>query len=109
MCDKVDMGNGDFAIICGGRHKRQPPCITCGHPSSKLCDFPVVVNGKPRTCDKPICSRCAVSKGPDVDWCQPHERNSAGIFAQREREGLRPDGMPRGLFDEQEEPRGISI
>jgi len=26
------------------------------------------------TCDRPICSRCAVSAGPDRDICPPHAR-----------------------------------
>lgn len=71
MCEHVDLGDGNFAIICGGR-KRAQYCA-CGRASKFLCDWKVA-GKKSGTCDKPICERCALNVAPDRDLCPEHQR-----------------------------------
>jgi hypothetical protein len=40
MCDRVPMPGGGVAIVCGGRHRRRPPCVHCGDASAFACDGP---------------------------------------------------------------------
>jgi len=71
----VSLGGGASAIICT-RGERRRSCATpgCANRADKQCDFPVTRNGKVGTCDRFVCSRCAVSKGHDLDFCPPHAR-----------------------------------
>lgn len=62
----------DGMIICS-RGSRQPRC-RCGAPSTKLCDFPLTGEKTGKTCDRPLCDRCTVSAGPDLDYCEPHAK-----------------------------------
>jgi hypothetical protein len=61
--------NGITMHICTRGTKRQR-CHFCNRWSEKLCDFPTGKNGK--TCDARMCSRCASSVGPDLDYCPRH-------------------------------------
>jgi hypothetical protein len=45
-------------------------CAICGRPSTKLCDG-IRPNGK--TCDMPLCEKCAVHVHPDKDYCPAHD------------------------------------
>jgi len=77
-CRTVNLGGGATAIICT-RGQRSRSCTTpgCTNRADKQCDFRVSRNGKAATCDRYICSRCAVSKGADLDYCGPHARAEA--------------------------------
>lgn len=62
----------DGAVVTGfictsGSGKR---CAICGRPSTKLCDG-LKRDGK--TCDLPLCRRCAVHVDPDKDYCAAHD------------------------------------
>ncbi|MGH3430814.1 MAG: hypothetical protein ACRDQZ_25140 [Mycobacteriales bacterium] len=92
------MPDGSVGIICGPR-QRITLCEFCGRASTKLCDFPIVVDGKPKTCDKRMCDACSTCAGYDLDYCPPHNRNAAAIFSQREASGLNRDGTQKTLFD----------
>jgi len=61
---------GTVAIVCG-RHT-QKRCKYCGRTCEKLCDYPVIRKGKPKTCDIPMCAGCAIKVGEDKDYCRPH-------------------------------------
>lgn len=74
-CNSLNLGNGQFAIVCSRGHRRKK-CWQCREVGDRLCDF--VVNrsndGVPiRTCDRPLCSR-HTTKGetPDIDYCSEH-------------------------------------
>lgn len=71
MCDRVELENGITAIVCRG-HRRTKPCVTCGKPGTKLCDYPVRRKGKDATCDRAMCSQHATADGPDLDYCLAH-------------------------------------
>lgn len=74
-CSPIKIGEVT-AIICRGRGKRQPPCESCGRPSSRQCDYPFVVrDGKKTTCDRHLCNACARpvdALGPNIDFCPAH-------------------------------------
>lgn len=87
-------------------------CSFCSRPATKLCDAPVgrsyyvghpprslveagkmrdvywkkVDNGWVRTCDKPICDRCAVSIAPEIDYCPDCVRRIKMAAAQKRKE-----------------------
>ena len=72
-CETLTMPNGTVAIVCNGRRHTRKPCAHCGGASSKLCDYPVRAElRRSRTCDKPLCERCAVKGGDDIDYCPTH-------------------------------------
>ena len=81
MCRHVELPGGGFAIVCG-RGTRQKRCTHCGRPSDKLCDFPLSGKLAGKTCDRPICQKCAMHVDPDLDYCRPHA------------EMIERDGMP---------------
>jgi hypothetical protein len=71
-CTIFDFGDGTTAIICS-RGERKRYC-SCGRVANKLCDFPLHGSKTGKTCDRPICDRCATSVGEDRDYCPPHSR-----------------------------------
>jgi hypothetical protein len=78
-CEKIDLGNGQFAIICGLRSKPRP-CQFCGRASSKQCDFPM---GDGKTCDAYMCGNCAHSVGTNRDYCPTHQANTGRVILPR--------------------------
>jgi hypothetical protein len=80
-CETVRIG-GAVAIVCS-RGRRRKRCA-CGRPATKLCDALRGASGEvsaspqardrraTRTCDAPLCGRCAVPAGPDRDLCPTH-------------------------------------
>ncbi len=53
----------------GWKRQDTRSCSVCGAPGRYLCDYPLAPG---KTCDKPLCGRCRVIKGPDQDWCPGH-------------------------------------
>lgn len=50
-------------------------CSACkSRRHTKLCDFPLSGKKAGKTCDAPLCDRCAEHVGPDRDYCPPHAR-----------------------------------
>jgi hypothetical protein len=79
--------DGVSGIYCTGRKGRKK-CAACGTQWASLeCDFPDQ-NRKSGTCDKPLCNGCAVTVGPDRDFCPHHPRDVAPGPAQTAMEGL---------------------
>ena len=78
-CKVVKLPGGETAIVCHGRGRRPKRCA-CGGIAVALCDFeidePVIRRGeqqrRKRTCDKPLCARCRVVVGKNVDYCRNH-------------------------------------
>ncbi len=70
-CNPAKMPDGTTAIVCTrGRTTRQ--CRYCTGAADRLCDYPVVRDGKRGTCDAPICSRCTTRIAGDGDLCRAH-------------------------------------
>ncbi len=71
-CDFVKLPGGGTAIVCSRGHavrRFSQKCAYCQNESSLLCDFKV---GEGKTCDKPICKRCSVHVGENLDHCRIH-------------------------------------
>jgi hypothetical protein len=70
-CHPVKLFDGSTAIVCsrGSTRKR---CAYCGRASDRLCDFPVLRDGKRTTCDAALCSRCTTRITGDRDLCRSH-------------------------------------
>jgi len=71
-CSHFNLPGGGTAIICG--RDRLKACAVCGLPSAKLCDFPLTGVKAGKTCDRPVCEKCAVHSEPDTDYCPTHAR-----------------------------------
>jgi hypothetical protein len=49
-------------------------CHYCGRPQQKLCDYPLSGEKAGKTCDIPMCERCATHVPPDTDYCRVHAK-----------------------------------
>lgn len=70
ICEPFVTPEGVRGIMCsrGGRRR----CSACKRTWATLeCDFPTPAR-KSGTCDKPLCRRCAISKGDNLDFCPHH-------------------------------------
>jgi hypothetical protein len=69
--------DGTVVIACSrGATPRRTYCVECGKPSTLLCDYPAKSAGEARnirTCDKPLCRKCAKMVGFQVDYCPDHD------------------------------------
>lgn len=70
-CEHVNLGDGNFAIICSSRGTRK--FCSCGRPGELLCDWKVK-DKKSGTCDRPICRQHALEVGKDKHLCQEHQQ-----------------------------------
>jgi len=71
MCEHLDLGGGNRAIICGTKAK---VCRFCRKRFAKfLCDWKIP-GGNGKTCDAPMCRSCAINVGPEKDLCPPHAK-----------------------------------
>jgi hypothetical protein len=69
----VRLPDGGVAHVKMGKPSRRR-CSSCGTRwASRQCDYP---KGK-GTCDKHLCDGCAVTVGPDLDYCPDHPREAA--------------------------------
>jgi len=80
----------DFTAVVCSRRSSRAPCRWCGRPHTKLCDFPLSGAKAGRTCNTPMCDRCATPikrlfGGPDLDYCPPHARYSETLKTEKEK------------------------
>lgn len=74
-CEIVKLPGGATALV---KRPNQRPrhCSVCKRllKQWKLCDFPTgsAREGKPRTCDRVLCTACATHRDPDLDYCPAH-------------------------------------
>jgi hypothetical protein len=64
----IKLEDGTVAHVLYAPPKAKP-CRYCTRRSSLLCDW-VMPGGK--TCDAPLCRRCAVPGGRRTDYCPTH-------------------------------------
>lgn len=76
-CSSVPIPGG-HAIVCTRGPTRSAKCA-CGAKATIACDHPGVEDG---TCDAPLCRRCAVKVGPNIDHCPEHGTASAPTPSQ---------------------------
>lgn len=82
-CELWKGKDGAVFIACS-RGQRRKRCKFCNDPNaSKLCDYPLRGSKAGKTCDAPMCARCAAPQnakhldGDSVDFCPPHARARA--------------------------------
>ncbi len=66
-CDFIRLPGGASAVVCSRGRRPSARCSSCGRPGADLfCDGP-----KPsgRTCDAPVCRKCAHHVGANRDLC----------------------------------------
>lgn len=77
-------GGGVAHVRYSNRPRRK--CSCCKDRRATLeCDYPDAKR-KSGLCDKPLCAKCAVKVGKDLDHCPHHPRDQAG--QQMAMEGL---------------------
>lgn len=62
-------------------------CYKCGFIADLLCDYPL--NKKGKTCDRPMCTKCAHRMGDDLDYCEAHYKRQ--LLPERSIESLRKE------------------
>ncbi len=74
---KDEQGNTTMIIRRSGQRKQY---CSCGRVANKRCDFPLHGSKTGKTCDRPICDRCATTVGEDRHFCPGHAGQQ--IFAE---------------------------
>lgn len=76
-CQRVKLGDGTAAIVCGG-HRRAPVCKVrvgvgraCGGDGAYQCDWKI---SKRLTCDRHICEAHAQEVSPGKHLCPDHQQ-----------------------------------
>jgi len=70
-CEHVTIENRRMIVCTGRRGRRQ--CSACKNAWASLeCDYPDAKK-KSGTCDKPLCTECAVKMGENLDYCPHHK------------------------------------
>ena len=70
--------DGKLAMVVCSRSSPRKRCAQCGAPATKLCDFPLAGAKAGRTCDKPLCAKCAT----EVDVTALPERHQLEFDAR---------------------------
>jgi hypothetical protein len=65
-----------FQVVVCSRRERTKHC-KCGRAATLLCDHKLLGSKTGKTCDAPLCPRCATNIGPDRDLCPVHARMAA--------------------------------
>ncbi len=73
-CNVYRSDDGEITAIVCSRGRQSRKLCSCGRPATLLCDWPLAGPKAGKTCDRPICTRCASHVGPDRDYCQAHAR-----------------------------------
>ena len=75
-CKTIDLGNGDFAIVCSRGRKPRALCGVCKQREhTLLCDFELRGAKAGKTCSQKLCASCAVKVGK-LDLCPPHAKHA---------------------------------
>lgn len=85
-CERISLGPGVTAIVCGRPRRRVDPC-SCGAPGARQCDFPLSGRGRTKVCNRFLCPTCSTSwslvapvqpapeyrkRHVDLDLCRAH-------------------------------------
>jgi hypothetical protein len=74
-CKLIKLADGTVVHLNMGRSKPKR-CKFCNTGNADLlCDYPVNVGdvGHKKTCDEPMCKRCATRIAHEVDYCPNHK------------------------------------
>ena len=107
-CIPFRSADGTVSGFVCTRWRREPPCSVCKMPSSILCDYELTGTKAGKTCDRPLCKRCAVHVGPNRDLCPAHARAEQAAQGRRrcaELEGKRDIAREKLIAAESAEKR----
>ncbi len=68
ICQRVDLGNGDYALVCRDRRQALKKCY-CRRTAVALCDYKLP-SGK--DCDRPLCEEHRMQQSEHIDFCLEH-------------------------------------
>ncbi|WP_288637019.1 hypothetical protein [uncultured Oxalobacter sp.] len=68
-CNITKTRDGEKLFMCGEEMPQLDVCVDCGYVADILCDYPV---GEGLTCDRSLCSGCAVEVAPNLHYCKTH-------------------------------------
>lgn len=79
---RIEGGSADGAVgrLCGVQTEKTKPCIVCGKPGARLCDWPL---GKKKTCSAALCAEHTVKEGEDKDFCPKHANERAAVETKK--------------------------
>ena len=85
-CERVEDKNKQLTLmVCRSGRKQEVRCRYCNAFASRLCDYPMRIDGRLTTCDIPMCDRCTTKPEPgqrriptDEDYCRMHATQEAG-------------------------------
>lgn len=89
VCTPIIKDGKRIGFVCGpaprgrncsacGRFVRGRDVLLCDYPSDKKKRFGTVARPRnSKTCDKPLCSSCAVHVGLNRDYCPSHKEAPA--------------------------------
>ncbi len=88
-CETFRFPGGGTAIVCSRGRQVRKKCVGCGKPATLLCDYPLQGKRAGKTCDRPICAKCA-TKVPGVETsehdpfnlCPQHKDKASEVFFQ---------------------------
>lgn len=72
-CEHIRMHDGTVMIVRYAK-RRAKRCGFCNGKATRECDYELgrTLDGRPITCDAPICSACARPIGEEKDLCPRH-------------------------------------
>lgn len=73
-CGSTDLAVEGGGFVCSRGRQRRQACAACGSNATLLCDWKLTGEKAGKTCDAPMCRRCARLVGPDKHLCPPHAR-----------------------------------
>ena len=68
-CTPFSLSDGTHGIMCTRTRQRTMRCA-CGSTATLQCDAPT--RRSSGTCDRHLCTACAVEVGPDLHRCPAH-------------------------------------
>ena len=77
-CFTIYNNGKPIGIACVRGHRRKP-CVYCGRPGARLCDYPVKRKSGDGTCDRALCERCT-SRNGEIDYCRPHAQMAVSLL-----------------------------
>ena len=100
-CRTIRDDSGQVTAIACGRGPTR--CKTCGKPSVALCDYPVIRNNRPATCDERMCQihRHPVAGATDKDYCPTHHEEDRHETESRMQADRDPDQGEMDLTGEE--------
>jgi hypothetical protein len=87
-CNIIKDDNGKVKMIVCTRTKPTAKKCDCGKKADAFCDAVVNIDGRIRTCDKPLCNEHRNTVADDTDVCEEHNNEISVKLAIENRKTL---------------------